>query len=124
MREIKFDLLMKNRHTGDFHHKKYHISELMMGVERLFDFENYVLEATRQYTGLKDKSGKEIFESDVIDSKYKLTVVYKNGSYWGVWLKNKSERDLYAFLKMRDYAGCPVEIIGNIYENKNLLEDL
>ena len=71
-------------------------------------------ETIGQYTGLKDKNGKKIFEGDIIKSgNYKTYVQWDNG-YCG-------------FLPLCDFiAGVDVEtckIIGNIYENKELLEE-
>lgn len=75
-----------------------------------------------QYTGLKDKNGKEIFEGDILLylRKSKRIVSYKNGAfirYYG----NYNEYLLYdSFIEdgyLTDY-----EVIGNIYENPELLE--
>lgn len=89
----------------------------------------------QQYTGLKDKNGKKIFEGDIIDihqtvngynqfvieyDKYKFSARYYNqdkkqtGSWYGYDLDelfeiNESEKE--------------IEVIGNIYENKELLGD-
>ncbi|KGR89267.1 YopX family protein [Lysinibacillus odysseyi] len=78
-----------------------------------------------QYTGLKDKNGKEIFEGDIVQQNYRDLynqrqaftgeVVYADCVYW---LKNGDE---YTFLydEHRIYDSV---VIGNIHENPELLE--
>ena len=72
-----------------------------------------------QYTGLKDKNGKEIFEGDVIDKKYKWEVVFENGAFFACRKGLNTELVSRVLLK-RECALTPVEIIGNIYENPEL----
>jgi len=71
-----------------------------------------------QYTGLKDKNGKEIYEGDVLkahgivtwnDTEYRWSAIDLN------WNDKREWHDL-------DYLTSPFEIIGNIYENPELIE--
>lgn len=73
-----------------------------------------------QYTNLKDKNGKEIYEGDILkvkvdDGEANLYVKYTNGEY-RVVNEGRWEDSLYAYMYFGD-----VEIVGNIYENKDLL---
>ena len=86
-----------------------------------YDFDEIEL---MQSTGLKDKNGKEIFEGDILDYKGRKALVRWHGSYASFIYrfvdelqKRKTEwKPLYLA-----YMKC--EIIGNIYENPELLEE-
>jgi uncharacterized phage protein (TIGR01671 family) len=73
-----------------------------------------------QYTGLKDKNGKEIYEGDIVRGKSspssgrRKSKVFWTDNGWQVNMQ--SENRSLSFLKDR------LEIIGNIYENKELLK--
>lgn len=77
-----------------------------------------------QSTGLFDRNGKEIFEGDILDYRGRKALVRWHGSYASFIYrfvdephKRKAEwKPLYLA-----YMKC--EIIGNIYENPELLED-
>ena len=74
-----------------------------------------------QSTGLKDKNGKEIFEGDVLGTKdglLKGVVEYR--SDLGMWTNSLISYN--NFERLCNVAGSR-EIIGNIYENPELLEE-
>ena len=73
-----------------------------------------------QYTGLKDKNGKEIYEGDILnivtygseEQKYIAKVQFDESRYI---VRNK-----YGYAPLYDLP--PHEVIGNIYENPELLK--
>lgn len=76
-----------------------------------------------QSTGLFDKNGKEIFEKDILDYNGRKVIVKWHGSYAGFIyefvdeLKNRTAEWQPLYLSYYKF-----EIIGNIYENPELLE--
>lgn len=82
-----------------------------------------------QSTGLFDKNGKEIFEGDVI-STYIDNLVIQRDNLLGFYVELDEKRNHFAETVDIEYLdlfakdfGVAVEIIGNIYENPELLED-
>ncbi len=98
MREIKFRAWDK-------------IGKIMIPVSRL-DFPlSEKREILMQFTGLLDKNGKEIYEGDIVSwNDKKARVIFSNGKFTA---------DIHGKFEVTNWNSC--EIIGNIYENPNLL---
>jgi uncharacterized phage protein (TIGR01671 family) len=78
-----------------------------------------------QCTGLKDKNGKLIYEGDVLKAKwcFTLKIVYQNACFGHIKMNNSDK----SFLSFNEQPKLSLmlntyEIIGNIYENPELLE--
>ena len=89
-------------------------------INDLFDCRNFQV---MQYTCLKDKNGKEIYEGDILTNSYgKIDVVifYENG-FFGKSKSNMGKNYYWYNPLSSDYIKNK-EVIGNIYENPELLK--
>jgi uncharacterized phage protein (TIGR01671 family) len=75
-----------------------------------------------QYTNLKDKNGKEIYEKDIIRWNDTNTII-RYEVFDGGWVFDNHIPGQYG-TEFFDYqASINCEIIGNIYENPELIEE-
>ena len=80
-----------------------------------------------QSTGLKDKNDKEIFEGDILACKTDDEVINLN-IFWDeehalFMFESKKYNEQEPLAELVENNTYPFEIIGNIYENRELLED-
>lgn len=133
MREIKFrawlkeDKKMENVKTMDFTDKTIRCLKKNEFINayllRRVSFDDVEL---MQYTGLKDKNNKEIYEGDIVLIKldetstwHKTVVGFKKGAF----IADLIDKEDYVYIFHHGFTGDDFEIIGNVYENKNLLEE-
>lgn len=79
-----------------------------------------------QCTGLKDKNGKLIWENDICDrkEKYLEIIKYNKGDWTLDYSYSKGKESGYCYCNLGFYALEQeyVEVIGNIFDNSELLE--
>ena len=142
-REIKFRAYIKNDYKKELIGKILDVSSIHLKTKKViigysldksnygnksFSFDDIEL---MQYTGLHDKNGKEIYEGDIVKQvSYKYSndeyghkgfyeniskVLYKGRAFQYEWIKtNEIEMP-------KDFKENFIEVIGNIYDNPELL---
>ena len=118
MREIKFIAWDK------INKEMFNVESINFQERRVYkdvvSYRNFNDIKLMQYTGLKDKNNKEIYEGDILfesfGEKY-YKVVFENGSF-----KAEFEGDFeeYSF-NLIDVVLQGCEVVGNIYESPELL---
>jgi len=134
MREIKFRGKRKDNgewiygHLVKFKNTYYILSETATHLDPFNTKLGYFFievdpKTVGQYTGSKDKNGREIYEGDIVKAEGLISirirpVIFQNGMFC---IPGEC-----ALLPLSEYAGegNELEVIGNIYENPELLKEV
>lgn len=131
MREIKFRAWDKQNKkmlsSSEFLHKDLYLT-LGGGIMCVNPVGNQYAIAEEcypimQYTGLKDKNGKEIYEGDIMQNEQmQKTVIIWSNDELGFMMVDIEEYPKEEPTYMTNDIWVTKEIIGNIYENPELLK--
>lgn len=77
-----------------------------------------IAETENQFTGLKDKNGKEIFESDLVDWDGDIYEVRFNDGEWQLFNSGDMDGDRPSLYRVYSPKQSRMIIVGNIYENQ------
>ena len=81
-------------------------------------------ETVCQFTGLTDKNGRKIFEEDIVKITDTFNVIISGVVYWcdcAFWVDCSYSDGDDGFYSLGHLGDC-VEVIGNIYDNPELME--
>ena len=118
-REIKFEYGFES--VNGIVKKKYFLHEIPLIADKCDVWNVLPIKYVRQFTGLKDKNGIEIYEGDLIELDSNRTCAVSWHEYRGGWdldfVSEKEQTPKFLPCGIQDVANRGV-VVGNIHESK------
>jgi len=121
-REIKFEYGFES--VNGIVKKVYHLHEIPNIKEKCDVWNVLPIKYVREFTGLKDRNGNDIYEGDLL-----RIPDYSNGAYFGIKQPTKVvDVSLDKIFNGYGYYGLhhkteEIEVIGNIFKNPEILSN-
>jgi uncharacterized phage protein (TIGR01671 family) len=117
-REIKFEICVRRKDGSDLYYEILTLDDLLNRNGSLFNPSVQEIVYKREFTGLRDKNGKEIYEGDIVrhivfdwsnvESVETTEITFIDGAFG-------TPTDLISDL-------IKVEVIGSVWENPELIK--
>jgi hypothetical protein len=124
-REIKFRAWDKRgkkmQRVGSVHFYETHI-EVYCPDALEQPYRNTSIELM-QYTGITDKNGKEIYEGDIVSGRFGINKFVIPSEMKMLHTGGESNMSCYGW-NFKGYDNTQLEVIGNIYENPELMKSV
>jgi hypothetical protein len=117
IREIKFRYYVQHDGTGEWRKFEYSLDEIEAAdkytIAKVDDTIRWDLRGRVQFTGMRDETGKEIYESDIVQSSETWGTVKWDDSFYRYYV-----HDDYDNFGLDEFELDGLKVIGNIYENE------
>jgi len=132
VREMSFSILLQHKETGRIVNQIFEYADIFDGTakDEIGKLQGYAVIARRQCTGLYDQNSQEIYEGDIVVTSNSQKYDYPSEDEFRGIVTYDEQKAMYTIVQAHDsyhpalsnHYIDSIEVVGNIYENPDLLE--